>query len=394
MTNTPSQDDAWSQLSEADQAGLEWLLENDLDPSGAPPELASRAAKVAGLLALAGDADVAPDPGLSAAVMGRVALADTPRALLSEADEDALDAVMLSGMDSSSVPGALRERADRIVSLAAMLEHASVEHDPLLTDRVMDAIGPGVSAIETERPVLARLGARFADLVSVAAVILIAAAVAWPVMSTVRGNAMRNANQANLAVAGIGLGAYAADFAGQLPRVAKPTQQSQWWQVSPGAATSNASNLFALKTLDYVQEDALRSPGNPDAPRGPLPEDALDWQNIRQVSYSYLLPVEKHNQASAVGVVVADRSPIVLRLLAGQPADTSENSPNHGGRGQHMLRGDGSVIWTTEPYTQYGDHVYLPRPIERAVDSLRRQLDMPLNHMPPPTHRSDVFLGP
>lgn len=394
MTDFSSHDDSLHQLSRGDQLALEWLLEHDLDPADAPPELSARAARLANLLLLAGDADVTPNQARVDAAFSRLSLGSTTTVVLSDADQDALDALMMAGLDASRVPSVLRERADRVVALTAMLGGADANPDAALTDRVMMAVDSSSAASEPERPVLARIGGRFADLISVAAVILIAASVIWPVMSTVRENAVRQTNQANLAVAGLGLGAYAADFEDQLPRVSDRRSQQQWWDVSPNRATSNASNMFALARLQYIPEQALRSPGNPDAPVGPLPGGALDWESVKQVSYSYLLPVEGHNEASAVGVVLADRSPIVLRLLAGQPALVSENSPNHNGQGQHMLRGDGSVIWTTEPYTQYGDHIYLPKPIEQAVDSLRRQLSLPIQRMPAPSHRADVFLGP
>ncbi len=394
MNSVPNRLGSSSPLSPTDEAALEWLLENNLDPSHAPAELAARISKLARLLALAGNASVSPDPALRESVLDRLTAMDRPGAILSDADQDALDAVLMAGMDPSRVPGVLRERAERVVAIASLLKGPDLEYECDLTDRVMAAVASSVISAEAERPVLARIGGRLSDIVSVAAVILIAASVVWPVMSTVRENAMRTTNQANLAVAGLGLGAYAADFADSLPRVQEPHMQRQWWQVTPTAQTSNASNLFALKRLQYVPEDALRSPGNPHAPSEPMPADAVDWQNVRQVSYSYALPVEGRSEASAVGVVLADRSPIVLRVLAGQPIRVDENSPNHDGRGQHMLRGDGSVLWAEQPYTQYGDHVYLPRPIERAIESVRQQLRLPVDRLPPPQHHSDVFLGP
>lgn len=394
MNDGTSADGSWPSLSPADERALEWLLDNGLDASGVPSDLSARARKLAQLLAVAGVADVHAETERVDSVLARLSVVGRPVAVLTEADEDAVDATMMSGMDASRAPGALRERAERFAALVALLDGGEVRHDRSLTDSVMARLDSAAPSLPDERPVLARISGRVADIVSVAAVILIAASVVWPVMSTVRTNAMSNANQANLAVAGVGLGAYAADFADQLPRVRGPEYQRRWWDVTPDTPRSNASNLLSLVRLQYTPEDALKSPGNEHAPAGPLPEDAVDWQDIREVSYSYLLRGEDHDRASAVGVVVADRSPIVLRLLAGQRASVTENSPNHAGRGQHMLRGDGSVIWTTEPHTQYGDHVYLPRPVERAVDALRRSLDMPIDRMPPPSHFSDVFLGP
>jgi hypothetical protein len=57
-----------------------------------------------------------------------------------------------------------------------------------------------------------------------------------------------------------------------------------------------------------------------------------------------------------------------------------------------MLWNDGSVQWTTTPVLNNGDNIWLPRPIERVLDSLAGK-PMPLEgrEMPAP---NDVFLGP
>ncbi len=382
------------QLSTDDQLALEWLLEHGLDPSGAPKELAARASRLAALLELAGEADVPHDASLQQSVLDRLDALRSPEFVLSEADQDALDAVMMTGMDASRVPSALRERTDRVLALTALLGGASQAHDSALTDRVMAAVDAQGAVLETERPVLARIGGRFADLVSVAAVVLIAASVVWPVLTTVRQNAVRQANQANLAVAGLGFGAYAADYQGELPRLSDRAGDAQWWNVGEDPSQSNSAGLYTLARLRYTPIEALASPGNPSAPRAVADAGARDWRSPDEVSYSYLLPFAGPNTAAAPGVVLADRSPVVVRLLAGETVRLSENSPNHDGRGQHMLKGDGSVLWTTEPYTEYGDHVYLPRPIEQAVEALRRQMRLSLDRMPPPSGRADVFLGP
>ncbi|MEM1072662.1 MAG: hypothetical protein AAGH71_07570 [Planctomycetota bacterium] len=394
MKESASPDGSYPRLTAADERALEWLLDHRLDPAGAPIEIAPRVQQLARVLSMAGEADVPRDEALADAVLDRLAVITSKSFVLSDADEDAVDAAVMTGMDPARVPSVLRDRAKRVTSLVALLDGPEIGHDAALTDRVLAAIESTEAPIETEKPVLARLSGRLADMVSIAAVLLISASVVWPVMSTVRTNAMRNANQANLAVAGVGLGAYAADFADHLPRVRTPEQQRRWWDVNPHMPRSNASNLFSLVRLQYTPEQALKSPGNEHAPTGPLPADAVDWQDIRQVSYSYLLPIAGRNEASSVGVVLADRSPIMLRLLAGEVPDISENSPNHDGRGQHMLRGDGSVIWSTEPRTQYGDHIYLPRSVEQAVEFRRWQMGMPAWHTPELRHYADVFLGP
>ncbi|MEL7483696.1 MAG: hypothetical protein AAFN41_05005 [Planctomycetota bacterium] len=399
MNDGPTQDGETSWLSPGDEFALEWLLDHGLDPSGAPPDLASRVSRVANVLALAGTADVPYDAARRDSVLKRLGNTaetepDHAEFELSEADQDALDALVMAGMDASRVPSALRDRAERASSLSDLLSMHEQSYDVGLTDRTLAAVGAAAPHTGSDRFTAGRIGGRLADLISVAAVVLIAASVVWPVLSTLRQNAVKQTNQANLAVAGLGLGAYAADFADSLPRVQQPRQMERWWEVTPDAPQSNASNLFALARLEYVPQESLKSPGNEHAPVGPLPEDALDWQSIQQVSYSYLLPVQGKTSASAMGVVVADRSPVVLRVLAGQEVDITENSPNHDGRGQHMLRGDGSVFWNDTPRTQYGDHIYLLKSTERALNIRRGQFVPPIWDRPEQRHHADVFLGP
>lgn len=386
-------DDFPSSLSPQDREALDWLMERGVGAEGAPADLAPRVERIEAILTSAGSVDIEPGDELAHAVLAAVA-SQSGRLDLGEADQDALDALVMAQMDSARVPGALRERAEKLSALGALLEQETPAHDPALTDRVMAAVESCTVSQDIERPVLARIGGRVADLVSIAAVLLIGASVVWPVMTTYRDNAIRQSNQANLAVAGIGFGSYAADYQGALPRVEDREAQQKWWRVQSSEPTSNAANLFALARLQYTPEAALQSPGNPDAPRTPLPAGAMDWESIDQVSYSYALPVGPRDMHAGPVVVLADRSPVVRAILADRPVGLSENSPNHGGRGQHMLQGDGSVLWTTEPYTAYGDHIYLPRGIERQIHEARRKLRMRIERLPAPSDRADVFLGP
>jgi hypothetical protein len=94
-------------------------------------------------------------------------------------------------------------------------------------------------------------------------------------------------------------------------------------------------------------------------------------------------------------VVLADRSPVVIRILRGQPVNPSASSVNHRSAGQHVLFNDGSTAWITTPVLENGDNIWLPRSIERQIDEILRQHGRrPLSGTETPEDANDVFLGP
>ncbi|MEO1585567.1 MAG: hypothetical protein AAFR96_13475, partial [Planctomycetota bacterium] len=325
MTTEGTADDTSITLSDADRLALDWLLQSEAGPLPASVSQ-QRVDRLSALVTLSGSMEIEHDPRITSAAVARVqALVETSVDAavpgLSDADQDAIDTLMISGMAETKVPARLRSRARRLVAAGHAISQQPYEHDSGLTERTLAAVA--AARPESERPVAGRIGGKLADLISIAAIVLISASVVWPVVTSVRGNAMRQINQSNLAVAGIGFGAYAADFAGELPRLRGPESRSAWWQVGSPQSRSNSTGLYLLARLDYTPDAALASPGNPNAPEV-LPDEADDWQSLEEVSYSYQLQAAGPNRAPAPAVVLADRSPVVPRLLAGEPVGIAE----------------------------------------------------------------------
>jgi hypothetical protein len=306
-----------------------------------------------------------------------------PELALLPDDEEALEAWIHAGRDPSRVPSVLRDRAQRVDVIGQLL--TKFEPPTLISgraariDRVMEAAAAETAArpfaFSAAPGAAPSSGWRLGDLVSLAAVLLIAASVAFPVLSTARKYSMQNACEANLGSLASALSAYGADYSGALPRL-NAGLAGPWWDIGM-VDRSNSANLVALPRLGYTSIDHLACPGNPNASCETCIVNDGDWSSLDEVSYSYrLAPVGTADVQWAFHeptIVLADCSPVVRRARAGQPIFPFENSPNHAGRGQTALRTDGSSVWLSSPV--YGrDNIWLPRFMEDAIDQIGEQI--------------------
>ncbi|MGP1272594.1 MAG: hypothetical protein ACTS22_04620 [Phycisphaerales bacterium] len=399
MTDQPDQHG--SQLTPDDAAALDWLEHTGWSDEPSPQHLRDRVERLRAFRDLIAEGEPATDAALVQAVCARLGLSDADAVgaaeyRLAEEDADALDLWLLEGRRANRTPTGLRDRARMHDRLSELLREPASDDwgDAALVERTLAAIARR-APLEPVEPRRLGIGARLSDLVSLAAVLLIGASVLMPVLTTVRAESRRVANEANMAVAGLGFGAYAADYDGRLPALVAPptTGPRVWWRVGVDPQQSNSANLYRLYKLDYTTLESLASPGNPDAPRDDLPESAEDWRSYREVSYSYRLSDEPEPMLAGDTVVLADRSPVAVRLFRGETVLSGENSPNHGGRGQHLLRGDGSVSWADSPWVG-GDHLYLPRAIERIIDALPAGRVISFPAMPDASGPDDAFVAP
>ncbi|MCA9281967.1 MAG: hypothetical protein H6812_11005 [Phycisphaeraceae bacterium] len=283
-------------------------------------------------------------------------------------------------------------RASGVLSLlgsGAGLSHAESQS---LIDRTMGLIEaasrpiqmPPVSAEETGTR---GWSFRLRDVLSIAAVLLIGISVMWPMLVASREQARMIRCADNSGRAGVGFTSFATDHDGRLPQTAG-LGSVPWWNVGEETA-SNSSNLYRLADLGYVQFADLACPGNPDACTCPSHEAARDWKSLEQVSYSYQIPasIRPLLQPGDMVVLMADRSPVILRAIRGEAIDPDALSPNHGGRGQHVLMSDGSIRLLLTPHLDSGDNIWLPGSVEGdAVPTL--------SGFERPSDATDAFVGP
>lgn len=401
-------------LVPADANALDALIDCGLDAARAAKiGDSARVTKVAALMALLGTPQSSLNVNYEAltdvtvARVGRAAADDAQgEEDLSPDDAEALDALITAGYDLSRVAGVLRPRATRISSLLALTgtpvssevrPHAGED----LTSRTLDNVP--VRVRPRERFSFSGGHMRMADLVSVAAVLLIAASVVWPLMSTLRNHQRQVACGSNVASVGAAMGTYAGDYRDHFPVVAASLGGPTWWNVGAGPGKSNSANLYQLPKLRYTTLATLACPSNASAPRGNCTQASDDWGSITDVSYSYQVMFGKDRpvwkQATPV-VILADASPVTRRAARGQVVFPQQNSQNHDGRGQWTMLTDGSGRWLNQPHVGW-DNIWLPAAIDLALQRAAERIGagetsgtIEIHGNELPGSAQDSFLGP
>ncbi len=294
-------------------------------------------------------------------------------------DEEAVDALLASGFEVSGVPRALRARAERASGLLSLLDQsvgqAGESPSADLVERTLSYVQSNAeseaSRMRLDRP--ARGGGwqmRMRDLVAIAAVLVIGTTVLWPMLSSVGAYAQRTHCAGSLATAGLGFGQYVGDYSDGWPMASSSQAGGYWWNVG-SASESNSANIYTMVRTGYTDGglDPLACGGNADAVYGDVPAGRMDWSRLEEVSYSSqnLFASVRPSATDPTVAVLSDRSPVVLLSFRHRAVNPYLNSPNHGGRGQNVLLGDGSVEWRTSPVDRNGDNLWLPARVEAFI---------------------------
>lgn len=352
---------------------------------------------------------------------------------LSDPDRRAVDAMVDNGWDTSAAPENLRERCEKLAALANLLEPQTLAHTNNSNLNFNASTKPSASLRERTLRLIDNadrhtgevynadvafegrggrsLSGRWRDLVAVAATLLIAVGVGWPMLAGMQDQHGRLNCRSNLMTAGFGFGQYANDHRDRLPMASASMPGLPWWQVG-NPERSNSANLFTLVNRSYLNAEALTDPAYAEAssPNQFLP-DAMDWPELRGVSYSFqnLFAAERPDwNGSARVAILSCRSPVVVRSVTGDRMTISVlmgNSMTHGftasrdgtagGAGQNVLFNDGAVQWLDTPVLESGDHLWLPAWVERALDDLVRfGQRSPLRGSESPESATDTFLAP
>jgi hypothetical protein len=402
-------------IAPQDAAAVDALAEAGFDPAAVSGELRARAAAVSRVLGLLARGGPAGDRSLGDVTFARVAQlagrdigwtsgSRLQTAPLTTDDEQALEAWITRGFDLKRVPHSLRARAERLEALAAMVSHGPALDTPSfsLADGVMTRIQAEMErqrdAFRLEPQLRANSRFRLADLMSVAAVLFIGAAVVWPVLAAVREQGRRALCTNNLFTTASAMSSYAGSNRDSLPMARASLGGGQWWDVGSRDGHANSANLYTLVRDGYATLSSLACPGNPNAPRGECDRAACDWNSLEEVSYSMQLvygPQRRTWDAASPQPVLADRSPVVLQAIQGLLINPFANAPNHRGEGQCVLFTDGSVRWYVSPFLQNGDNIWLPREIENRIEEMGRQLPPgSLSGRELPDGADDTVLGP
>ena len=381
--------------------------------AGREPLRESRLARLLSLLELppsdgvAGSAQVERRSTLVNVTFARVMRAQREEVagrIVSAADRPSLTAHSAEGLDAllsaaDRQAAAQDDRAARAAAVCALLDAGLDAPTPEeRTELISTTLARIQSEVESGRdryrltPVAAshatgsRGGIRLADLVSIAAVFLIATAIAWPLLVSVREQAREAQCASNLSRAAMGFTTYAADHRGSLPRAEASLLGGSWWDVGK-ESRSHSANLYTLVRKGYSSLSDLACPGNAFAPTIELDPNARDWRSPEEVSFSYQLFSGKPPMWGQTPrlVVLTDRSPVVERSRKGERFDPEASSRNHSGHGQNILFADGSAKLYFRPVLENGDNVWLPaNRVEGGFLTGREQ----------PASEHDAFVGP
>ncbi len=383
-----------ARLSPADTDALDALVDAEFELDRVPPFLRARAERIAALLGLLDVPLEHAEPAVQ--TIGDVAVvAETE---LAPADARALDDLVDAGWTASKVGATNVSRAGHMSSILSLLDTPSAMEKEIDGDALIDAtllrIQRSQRAIES--PIAKRrlngFRIRMADLATAAAVMLLATAILWPMLTGIRRDNIRTMNAGRLASAGLGFSLYANDHKGHLPAsnnsLAGRAPGVTWWNVGE-PRQSHSANLFVLVKDGYASLEDLASPSNPQAPIRLDIEELEDWRSPEEVSYSYQLlgPGETRWTTPSRQVVLADRSPVIQLARQGYVVDPTMNSLSHRGLGQHVLFNDRSVQWLESPVTSWGDNIWLPRSLERRLKATLQGVELP-------DGEDDAFVGP
>ncbi len=388
--------------SHADCAAIDALIDAGLNPARVPEALRPRATRVHHLLESLACGNVAPGrDGLIRTTIERI-LAEAAAADragtggwihddsgLSAVEQDSLEALLVAGYDPARVPASLRATATEQASLLALLATPLPdEATPAWSRRREDLVARTLEAVqgdlagERERMTVGSgsrwSGLRRWDLAGLAAALVLGGSLAMPMLGSMRDSIRQTACLGNFQAAGLGLAQYGGDYRGSMPLATASLPGTAWWLVGKDPAKSNSANYFTLARGGYAGLDQLRCANACESPVGRPAPGQMDWARFDDVSVSGQNLFSSYRPSMTDGsrmVVLADRSPLVLRAVRGGPItaqDPLANSPNHAGRGQNVLWTDGSSQWLATPVLANGDNVWLPLTLEVAIDRIRR----------------------
>ncbi|MFG0284379.1 MAG: hypothetical protein ACF8R7_08150 [Phycisphaerales bacterium JB039] len=379
-------------------AAIEALVEAGFDPARVPAARRDQAQKIADLLATLHAGSFEPDPALTDVIMARIERSAEPVfPELTPADHAALEALVMHGFEPSRVPNALRPRAERHRALADLVSGgASIGADGLV-DRTLAAVQRQIDQEADRMRLESRRGSwasmRLADVLSVAAMLLIGVAIVWPLVTSLRESQQQALCFSRVGAMAGAFGSYAMSAADALPVAAGSVAEGVWWDVGR-EGRSNSANLFLLAPTGFLTVGDMACPGNPEARTADATPGERDWSSFDEVSFSYQHADTASANTWRTGrfVVLADRSPITVLNRQGQPAPAEANSLNHRQAGQRVLMSDGSAQWLTSPLVD-GDNIWLPELVERVIDNMRTGAPL-LHGLEKPASPSDAMLVP
>ena len=282
---------------------------------------------------------------------------------LSKVDAEMLDRLVDVGFELDQLEYLTpedKQRARNILAMLGFLEAYPVEDS---SDTLIDATLARIDQYESRR--LARMHIstaeidttskgfriRMPDLMSVAAMVLIAVSVFFMISKSAREQSFQTECASNMAMVGRGLVNYALDHNGEMPTTAAASLGSLF-----GGTAPERTDVELLANEGYCEHNHLNCPGHGGESGGfsYQTQSADMWDNIRSQGRLF--------------IIIADRNPILNDLLAGGTPDPLTPSANHGSLGQNHLRDDGSTPISAAAPVIGGDMIWILEGKNRGID--------------------------
>ncbi|MCK5000815.1 MAG: hypothetical protein KAS23_14835 [Anaerohalosphaera sp.] len=227
------------------------------------------------------------------------------------------------------------------------------------------------------------------DLAAVAAVLLAVMSFAFPSLGKMRQLARQNECQSRQRNIAAGISGFVNDNGSLLSSIGETEDGTRAWK---------NSYPWELVKGGYVKPDNFLCPGRKDGQKIDIPEADYakydDFPSRRNMTYSFVVHcrVRANKPLSANDALLVDRNPVfeeydINKNQNGKLSITDQMtkimSTNHGGRGQNLLLGDGSVTFMRGRY-HMGDDIFTIRG-KLIYDLLRGEV---------PCDENDIFLAP
>jgi hypothetical protein len=286
----------------------------------------------------------------------------------------------------------LRKRSERLGRVLQPLDHWRPAPGPAnLADKVLSHVR---AAARDAAPIpfesVRGPSRRFREFAAVAACLVLLIGLGVPGMAAVRDRAQRTMCAGNLESIFKGAASYQQAFGDSLP-YAGPLVRASWLPTGESGMpfASNSRHPYLLIKLKYGPRAAdFRCPGRCNGePSADEPAEAGDdFLSENDISYDSLnLAGESPNVRPPTSLAyVSDANPLFVGARFHADVDPGKaNSPAHRGRGQTVLRLDGSARFTRTPvYCSSGDNLWTISNVRtyRGTES--------------PTRPDDAFLVP
>jgi len=282
---------------------------------------------------------------------------------LCKADAEMLDQLVDVGFEMSQLENLSPEETQRAKSILATLGLIDAYPVEDASETLVDATLARIDQYESQRharmhistaevePSSSGFKIRMPDLVSVAAVILIAVSIFFYVGQGAREQSLQAECANNIAMQGRSLVNYALDH-----NAAIPTTQAASLGSLFGGTAPNRIDSQALVNGGYCDHNHLNCPGH-DGESGGFSyqtQSADIWADLQS--------------RGRVFFIISDRNPILDDLLAGGNPDPNTPSTNHGPLGQNLLRDDGSTPLAAPAPIIGGDMIWILDGKNRGID--------------------------